>query len=133
MATIPPTGNMPFIRTDFSNDVAWNKVVAQAGTPTAEGFQAHLQIIDQPIFNGLGEKTLRAIAADTHHAAIFVADDMTMIDPDHPVLCIDHRSGQSFRIVPEEMWGVENNLSIANLDFDDFAAAVDDDGVFRGF
>jgi hypothetical protein len=31
------------------------------------------------------------------------------------------------------MWGVENNLTIANMDFDDFAGAVQADGVFRGF
>jgi hypothetical protein len=31
------------------------------------------------------------------------------------------------------MWSVENNLSLANLDFVDFAESVDDTGVFRGF
>jgi hypothetical protein len=31
------------------------------------------------------------------------------------------------------MWGVENNLSIANMVFAEFAGAVDEDGVFRGF
>jgi hypothetical protein len=28
---------------------------------------------------------------------------------------------------------VENNLSIGNMDFDEFANAVDKDGIFRGF
>jgi hypothetical protein len=31
------------------------------------------------------------------------------------------------------MWGIENNLSTANMDFAEFADEVDDDGVFRGF
>jgi hypothetical protein len=31
------------------------------------------------------------------------------------------------------MWGVENNLSVANMDFHEFADNVEDDGVFRGF
>jgi hypothetical protein len=31
------------------------------------------------------------------------------------------------------MWAVENNLSIANMDYDEFAAAVDEDGIFRDF
>jgi len=31
------------------------------------------------------------------------------------------------------MWDVENNLSLAILDFADFADAVDKDGIFRGF
>jgi hypothetical protein len=35
--------------------------------------------------------------------------------------------------VDEAGAGVENNLSISNLDWEDFADAVDSDGVFRGF
>ena len=31
------------------------------------------------------------------------------------------------------VWDQWNNLSIANMDFDDFANSVDHDGVFRGF
>jgi hypothetical protein len=31
------------------------------------------------------------------------------------------------------MASVENNLSIANMDFIDFAESVDEDGIFRGF
>jgi hypothetical protein len=31
------------------------------------------------------------------------------------------------------MWGVGNNLSLANMDFHEFADNADPDGVFRGF
>jgi hypothetical protein len=31
------------------------------------------------------------------------------------------------------MWNIENNLSLANMIFDEFAMAVNHDGVFRGF
>ena len=41
--------------------------------------------------------------------------------------------GRTFRVIPSEIWGVENNLSIANMGFEEFADAVDSDGVFRGF
>ncbi|MGW3141770.1 DUF6924 domain-containing protein [Streptomyces sp. NPDC001139] len=36
------------------------------------------------------------------------------------------------RVVAAELWSIEN-LSGANMDFEEFAGAVDDDGVFRGF
>jgi hypothetical protein len=36
-------------------------------------------------------------------------------------------------MVATEFWGIENNLSIANMFFSEFADSVDDDGVFRGF
>jgi len=51
------------------------------------------------------------------------------------VLVVDLYSdpGRSFRVIPSELWGVENNLSLANIDFEEFADAVDRDGVFRGF
>jgi len=34
--------------------------------------------------------------------------------------------------VPTGIQSVENNLSIANLDFADFVGAADPDGVYRG-
>jgi hypothetical protein len=44
-----------------------------------------------------------------------------------------HDPGRTFRVIPSEMWGVENNLSLSNMDFFEFADAADEDGVFRGF
>ncbi|MFD5915909.1 DUF6924 domain-containing protein [Kitasatospora sp. NPDC058201] len=41
--------------------------------------------------------------------------------------------GRFIRVVAAEFWGIENNLSIANMDFEDFARAVDQGGVLRGF
>jgi hypothetical protein len=41
--------------------------------------------------------------------------------------------GRSFRVVPAQLWSVQANLSLANMDWEEFADAVDDDGVFRGF
>jgi hypothetical protein len=43
------------------------------------------------------------------------------------------RSRHEFRAVSSPVQGIENNLSIANMDFEEFAEAVDEDGVFRGF
>ncbi|HKT04997.1 MAG TPA: hypothetical protein VJT31_36240 [Rugosimonospora sp.] len=40
--------------------------------------------------------------------------------------------GRWFRVVPAEMWGVENNVP-GNMFFREFADATDPDGVFRGF
>ena len=41
--------------------------------------------------------------------------------------------GKTFRVAPAYMWSVENNLSLANMDFSEFADHVDAGGVFRGF
>jgi hypothetical protein len=48
MAIIPNTDDTPLIRTDFSNDIAWNEVVAAVETPSDDGFQANMRIVNQP-------------------------------------------------------------------------------------
>jgi hypothetical protein len=49
------------------------------------------------------------------------------------VVDLDETPGRTFRVVPSEAWGVENSLSLANMGFEEFAEAVDEHGVFRGF
>jgi len=41
--------------------------------------------------------------------------------------------GRTFRCVVDEVASIEANLSIANMDFHEFADSVEADGVFRGF
>jgi len=41
--------------------------------------------------------------------------------------------GRAFRCVVTEVASIEVNLSIANMDFHEFADSVGEDGVFRGF
>jgi hypothetical protein len=66
---------------------------------------------------------------------ILVADRLALTSPEHPVLVVDvaREPGRTFRVVPSAAWSVENNLSLANMDFEEFADAVDEGGVFRGF
>jgi len=69
------------------------------------------------------------------HPLAFVADRLTVTDPEQPVLVVDlaHESGRTFRVIPSQMWAVENNLSLANMEYAEFADNADPDGVFRGF
>jgi hypothetical protein len=46
---------------------------------------------------------------------------------------LDSRDKPPFRCIPSELWGIDNNLDLANRDGEDFASAVDEAGVFRGF
>jgi hypothetical protein len=68
------------------------------------------------------------------YAIFFVADTTTMEHRDRPILCINlFASQQQFRVIPSELLAVENNLSLANMDYEEFADAVDAEGIFRGF
>jgi hypothetical protein len=77
-------------------------------------------------------------------SVLFIADSVTFATPEHPILVVDLRdkylsltefpeiAGRTpFRCIPPALWSVENNLSIANLDWEDFAEDTDDDGVYR--
>jgi hypothetical protein len=134
MSGIPKRGDAPLIRTDFSNEAAWEDLLNAARTPSSEGFLANLQIINDTHFDGAAAQQIGHAAHETDHAVVFVADQTTMTHPDRPVLCLNASAPeQMLRVVPTKLWSVENNLSLANMDFDEFAEAATADGVFRGF
>jgi hypothetical protein len=94
-----------------------------------------VDIIDDRRFADLStEDVLKRLPADIGHVCLFIVDRQTISDPDHPILVVDLRSGGSrtFRTIPSEVWAIGSNLPIANMDWEDFAGDVDDQGVFRG-
>jgi hypothetical protein len=135
---LPGTSQSLVLRTDFSDDSSWRIVREAIEAPSAEdGFRACVEFVEDRAFEGaaVGD-LLQASSASGHYRSFMcVVDRQTIADPEHPVLVIDlaGQPGRVFRVIPAEMWGVENNLSIGNMDFDEFAWAVDDSGVFRGF
>lgn len=131
MPALPASDDPLLVRTDFSSDDGWRALVTRLGQPNEDGFQANLTPVDEPAFADAAPESL-AQASD--HAVLFVADRTTISHPERPVLCIDPEAVQdSFRAAPAELWGIENNLSLGNMDFGEFAEAVGDDGIFRGF
>ena len=99
-------------------------------------FRANVAFVSDRSYEGLTVAQIAdAVPAAFRHSFIFVADETAIRHSEHPLLVIDlgDEPGRTFRVIPSEMWGVENNLSIANMDFHEFADNVEDDGVFRGF
>lgn len=73
-------------------------------------------------------------AIDGTASVLFAADADSMADAERMVVVDrDKQQGRSFRVVMAQLWGVENNLRLANMDVADFLLALDGDGVFRGF
>lgn len=137
MKPIPQTENALVLRADFSDDEAWESICKAIRQPAGDfQFQAIVDFLSEPDYDGLEpQKVVSLIREGSQHTFIFVVDHTTFSNPDHPILCIDlcREPGRTFRVIPSEMWGVENNLSIANMSFDEFADSVDQDGIFRGF
>ena len=100
------------------------------------GFRANVEFLDDVAYADLTKsQLLELLPSDYDHTLLIVADKNAISLPDHPLLIIDlyEGSGNEFRALPSRIQGIENNLSIANMDFEEFAGSVDEDGVFRGF
>ena len=133
--TLPDTEHTPVLRTDFLDEAAWVAVCAAIVRPAGE-FRAYVDFVDDRQYEGVAEQQILTLApSDYRHSLIFVVDRRTLNHPAHPVLVVDLNddSRRSFRVIPSVMWSVENNLSIGNMDFEEFADSVDPDGIFRGF
>ena len=132
---LPDTSSSLVLRTDFSDGAAWDQVCTAIRKPVGE-FRAYVECVSDSAFEGFSLEEILALASESSYRTfLFIVDRVTIADPEHPVLVVDliEQPGRTFRVVPGEMWAVENNLSIANMDFAEFAEAVDETGVFRGF
>jgi hypothetical protein len=125
----------PLVRTDFSDPLAWAKVRQLISRPNADGFVARVYLIDDRSWAGLQPTAvvLRLRPPRSDHGLVIIADGWTLHDPEHTLLCVDPLTLKSLRVIPSELWSIENNLSLANLDWPDFLEAADEDGVLRGF
>jgi hypothetical protein len=136
---LPKTNNPLVVRTDFENQQAWNAICKLIRAPVhapGDPFYARVQFLEDEAFQGLGtEELLARVPSDYNHSFLFVVDSTAISHPEFPILVINLRGvdRRSFRAIPTAMQAIENNLSISNMDFFEFVAAVDEDGIFRGF
>ena len=137
------------VRTDFTDDDAWDLVRDEATREYGpDGFRAYVEPVSDLRWADATWEDVKAAApvGDDGPDVLFIADSITFASPEHPILVVDlgdkilsvtefpELAGRTpFRCIPSELWGVENNLNISNMDWEDFAGEVGGDGVFRGF
>ncbi|MET8360803.1 hypothetical protein [Micromonospora sp. NPDC005171] len=141
MAELPGTWSVPVVRADFTDDADWNRIREWIAEPTEEGFGADVDFVEDRALNGLDEETIVAgyppsYPHEYRHPVLFVIDAVAVSTPDHPVLVINLNAGvdaRPFRALPQQVQAIQNNLSLANMDYIEFATSAGADGVFRGF
>ena len=156
MKSIPETQDTVVLRTDFSDDAAWKEICAAIRQGAAEDQaafaewaeinasmgqnvgepRAWVNTVDDPDYADITTDQLLELVPEGYgQTFLFVVDGVTVSHTDQPILVVDlyTKRGRSFRAIPSQIQGIENNLSIANMDWEDFGNNVDDDGVFRGF
>ncbi|WP_041289742.1 DUF6924 domain-containing protein [Kribbella flavida] len=136
MLSLPSSELSLLVRTDFTDNAAWQRVRSAALAESVDGFSAYVTVIDERAYDGASWEDVRqaAMAGGEHAAVLFIADQ-SALGEDHPIQAVD-LSGASrapFRCIARELWSVDNNLNLANMDWDEFADNTDADGVFRGF
>jgi len=137
--SLPGSVNPLVIRTEFGHERAWKQICAAVRAPVqvpGDEFYAHVDFLDDVTFRDLSKDALVALVPQNYnHSVLFVVDATTVSQPEFPILVVDLHAekGRSFRAIPAAIQCIENNLSIANMDFFEFANAVEKDGVFRGF
>ena len=122
------------IRTDFSDNDAWDELCDSVQSPQYEGFRAMVEIIDDKAHSGLSlTEILLLLPKEPMRSFVFVADRRAIADADHPILvaAVLDEPTQTFRVTARDGWSVENNLRLANSDFAEFVDNVDSDGIFR--
>jgi hypothetical protein len=132
---LPFTDYVPAVRTDFSDEAAWKLLCASIQDPEDDTARS-VDFISDPEYKGLRADQLPALMPEGSNLTFaFIIDPMAFSQPDRPVLVVDLKDqpGRSFRVVASELSNLESNLSIANKSFDEFADAVDKNGIFHGF
>jgi len=136
---LPKTANAVVIRTDFEDQQAWETICRLIRAPVHEGsytFYAHVEFLEDNGYRNLSvEELLATVPRGYDHTFFFVVDRATISNPDFPILVVDldESRGRSFRATPSQIQSIENNLSIANMGFEEFAEAADEGDIFRGF
>jgi hypothetical protein len=136
MPFLPKTENSLLVRTSFADEKAWLDARSVVLSENEDGFRAYVEVVDDPAWENADWEQLReAVLAAENHAAVLFVVDHDALESDYPILVVDLDEAlrQPFRCVARELWGVDNNLNLANMDWEDFAENADTDRVFRGF
>lgn len=117
-------------------DGAWEYICKQMVTPQPEsGFLAYVTFaVASGNYHIPSEQLLNNNDSAYPHGFFFIVDDITIKHPEYPILCLglkDNR-GLQFRAIPSAIQGIENNLSMSNIDVESFVDFPTIDGIFRG-
>jgi hypothetical protein len=136
--TLPQTPDTLVLRTDFSDDRAWETVCEEIRRSECEGFIERYDCVSDRNWSGFPHERFHEFSAPPYF--FFVVDAETIRHAEHPILAVDLNpysqtpsNERFFRLVPAEATSVACNLNLSNMDFEEFASSVAADGIFRGF
>ncbi|MFE8950682.1 DUF6924 domain-containing protein [Streptomyces sp. NPDC007856] len=126
-AQLRETDYSPLLRTDFTDDEAWQALLDEVG-------EDWVTVMADPSHRDLSVPELTALVSDSRrYPVLVVADRVTFSSDEHSLLLIDvqEKPGRTFRAVPDAFQSAIGNLAIQNQSFDDYLNSLDDSGVYR--
>jgi hypothetical protein len=130
------------IRTDFDDQSAWEAaaraIQAPWELPNGQSYSAEFNFLEDRRLKDAGERdVLLRVPKNYAQDFILIVDREALSRLGFPILVVsvshEQQYGRAFRAIASEIPTIEASLFVANMDFHDFADAVDHDGVFRGF
>lgn len=131
---LPASERPLLLRTAYGDEPSWRLLCELIERENEEGFKAFVEPVSDPAFEGAVTDILKVLNRGRYrYSFLFLADEETLTGSEHLVLAVhlDSSNSARFRIPVADLWAAENNLSLANLDFDDFVQAADEKGVYR--
>src|SRR6185503_12588861 len=97
-------------------------------TPIEEDFLPDLHVVDDPAYRDATADQLVALAPEW--ALLVLADRTALASAELPLLVVrvSPRGSGRLRVAAEHLYSIENNISLANMDWEEFTSAADEDG-----
>lgn len=120
------------VRTDFSDDAAWDALVAAVRTPTPEGWIANVDPISDRTFDAASIEQVVA-ATPPGLPLVTLADSIALTTPTYPVLLVYLAEPGLARLRAEatSLWAPVNNLQLGNVSWSELVEQLDAAGVWR--
>jgi hypothetical protein len=124
---LPQTSSVPLVRADSSNERVWQWIVTEISTSTDEGFGADVEFVEDRALAGLDDFAIAAGYPAVYpwqyqHPVLFVVDAVAISVPEYVVLVVNLNADVDagpFRALPRQVQAIQNNLSLANMDYVD--------------
>ena len=133
------------VRTDFSNDEKWEEAVREIMTPRrvlSMDVRARVTLITDRRYENMSADEVASALPDSYEFLhCFIFDSFSSSEDESPILVLNLESNDThepsetfqFRAYPAQVFWIDSNLSISNIDFDDYTRELEPGAIFDGF
>lgn len=132
---VPAGEKVVLVRAAFADEAAWSALCQSIRVQDPDRLLDLAWIEDRANDGMSAGEVAELMGNGALQGFALIVDETSLATPEQPILVVDLREtpGRTFRVAPAQLGEVVANLSIGNMDFEEFASAAGREGVFRGF